>query len=33
MSLLNIPTLKSATGEVKEIFKEIQSTFGSIPNG
>jgi len=33
MSLLNIPTLENATGEVKEIFEEIQAAFGMIPNG
>jgi len=33
MSLLNIPTLENATGEVKDIFEEIQSTFGMVPNG
>ena len=33
MSLLHIPTVKNATGEVKEIFEEIQSAFGMVPNG
>lgn len=33
MSLLNIPTVENATGEVKEIFDEIQGAFGMVPNG
>jgi len=33
MSLLNIPTVENATGEVKEIFDEIQAAFGMVPNG
>lgn len=33
MSLLNTPTVENATGEVKEIFDEIQEAFGMIPNG
>jgi len=33
MSLLSIPTVENATGEVKEIFDEIQVMFGSVPNG
>jgi len=33
MSLLNIPTVENATGEVKEIFEEIQSMIGMLPNG
>ncbi len=33
MSLLNIPTTQNATGEVKEIFEEIQSMIGMLPNG
>ena len=33
MSLLNIPTVENATGEVKEIFDEIQNAFGMVPNG
>jgi len=33
MSLLNIPTVENATGEVKEIFEEIQSMIGMVPNG
>ena len=33
MSLLNIPTVENATGEIKEIFDEIQGMFGSVPNG
>ncbi len=33
MSLLNIPTVENATGEVKEIFEEIQGIFGMVPNG
>ena len=33
MSLLKIATVETATGEVKEIFNEIQSAFGMVPNG
>ena len=33
MSLLTIPTVENATGEVKEIFDEIHSIFGAVPNG
>ena len=33
MSLLHIPTSQTATGEVKEIFEEIQSMIGMLPNG
>jgi len=33
MSLLNIPTVENATGDVKEIFEEIQGIFGMVPNG
>ena len=33
MSLLKLPTVENATGEVKEIFEEIQSAFGMVPNG
>ena len=33
MSLLNIPTTQNATGEIKEIFEEIQSMIGMLPNG
>ena len=33
MSLLHLPTTETATDEVKEIFKEIEKTFGSVPNG
>ena len=33
MSLLNIPTVENATGEVKEILDEIQGAFGMVPNG
>ena len=33
MSLLSIPTVEDSTGEVKEIFDEIQAAFGMVPNG
>ena len=33
MSLLNIPTAQNARGETKEIFEEIQSMIGMLPNG
>lgn len=33
MSLLNLPTVENATGDVKKIFDEIQSIFGMVPNG
>ena len=33
MSLLNLPTVENATGEIKEIFDEIQAAFGMVPNG
>jgi len=33
MSLLTIPTMQSAQGEVKEIFDEIEKMFGRVPNG
>jgi len=33
MSLLNTPSIENAKGEVKEIYNEIQSTFGFVPNG
>jgi len=33
MSLLTMPTVENATGEVKEIFDEIQAAFGMVPNG
>jgi len=33
MSLLNIPTLENASGEVKIIFDEIQNMIGMVPNG
>jgi len=33
MSILDIPTVENATGEIKEIFDEIQSAFGMVPNG
>ena len=33
MSLLNTLTIETATGEIKEIFDEIQSAFGMVPNG
>jgi uncharacterized peroxidase-related enzyme len=33
MSLLSIPTVDNATGEIKEIFDEIQGAFGMVPNG
>jgi len=33
MSLLNIPTTENATGEVKEIYNEIEAAFGMVPNG
>ena len=33
MSLLNIPTTQTATGDVKKIFDEIEEAFGSVPNG
>ena len=32
MSLLNLPTVESATGETKEIFEEFQAAFGMLPN-
>jgi uncharacterized peroxidase-related enzyme len=33
MSLLNIATMENATGEVKEVYDEIHSMFGMVPNG
>ena len=33
MSLLTIPTVEDATGEIKEIFDEIEAAFGMVPNG
>ena len=33
MSLLTLPTVDNATGEVKDIFDEIQASFGMVPNG
>ena len=33
MSLLHIPPVEEATGEVKEIFDEIVNVRGSVPNG
>jgi len=33
MSLLSTLTVDNATGEVKEIFDEIQGAFGMVPNG
>jgi len=33
MSLIKLPTVDNATGEVKEIFDEIQAAFGMVPNG
>ena len=32
MSLLNTPTAENATGEVKEIFNEVESMIGMLPN-
>ena len=33
MSLLNIATIENATGEVKEIYSEIEEAFGMVSNG
>ena len=33
MSLLNTPSIKNATDEVEDIYNEIESIFGFVPNG
>ena len=33
MSLLHIPPIEEATGDLKEIFTEIESVMGHVPNG
>ena len=33
MSLLKLPTQENATGEVKEIFLEVEALFSMVPNG
>ena len=33
MSLLKVATIEEAEGEVKEIFQEIEATFGMLPEG